>query len=817
MSQASAALLYRRLLMASRLAAIRPFLIPHLHLISWRSVHTSNQPPSHQVTQQPNQRNHRHNNNNNNNSNHHRRQKEINWSKLGVLNEKPPSDADASWLIDQLKLTLDAQSIKGMPRKAVFMMHASIVSSSLLGGIEPKAVVEYLCVFYRQFASLSSRLHLLEVLNIYAENIAQQRETLRPKYDFVIVPGSMPANRVIAFIYRQLFAPNSDITGDNVRELMDAIIAEIARDDNSLTEVTRFNIGESLAKMDGRFAKEDPEIYNYIAANVGKISEKAQASVKRGLIFRLKQMLQRKDTSYDKLLEFLDGLVPQKNPVTLYEDIMGKIISMTPDDHRIEILLKLIRCGLVPVNNKELERSVYKALKGDDSRLIYTILHGREPPMQLNMVSRMRQMTEDVDDSSLDSLIKEPLTEEESDLIAKFYPRNIISVILTSYWIPQRDPERCKEYLEVLKRNITLATNRESQNLTLYNELVLYTDIYLGKFFSYKQLDEELTKNQSKELYGLKDLPSIVSGLENRLDEYHMKHLPRWLVYTIHHHNLTGILAYMDPKLRLYYMGIFFPKSVELFKSLGLMDILEIDPAQISESATPRYKSLVLPEAGLHVKQLTFLYKDIFINLGDKISQSDAMDLFAKLTNYMSSHTDSPLFENKNIPAILDRFIAFGSIRGYSQLLSEVFKIVVDKNYFYDDLEGLASLELEALMKTDPQLSVEKLDEFKKDYPKSKIHYKTYAIMIKGLSLSDSSDAAYRVYVHFSKDYPDFRLRGDSRNLLPLIKGFHWRKDSSRFTKQFEGAEKKPEVHVKVDKYNVKLYDYDTLDDSEQH
>ncbi|QPG73659.1 hypothetical protein FOA43_000972 [Brettanomyces nanus] len=719
---------------------------------------------------------------------------------LGTLFGKLPksSDLNLEYLVDDLDGIMKSFDLASLPQKTLATIHSANVMRLLQNGVSPKLAVSYLCLYYPSFGETSRRLGFFKFYRLSESDY----DCIKPKSEFLVLNKSVPQSRLLTFIYRQMLVESSRITSDVLKELFDNVIRENGANSNAFTSITAYNIAESFMQYAVKFVRiTDPALYDYIISRIIKISSNFEGDNKKGLLFGLRDLLEKRSANYFGLSTFLDRSLPLAEPVKLPEDIAQRMVRITPKDKLVELFVRLVRCNIKPINSRDIDQSIYRALKSNNRYQIYCILKGHIPKM---------------DESGRLLLDDSCLTAQEAEAIKKTYPRNVFFHIIINYYMPRKDSSKVDEYLDLLNQNILLHSISEhdkEQGLNVYRELLLSRDLFFGRFFDYKELDEDLKKSQDKQIYELKDLPSIVHGLERNIAEYHIKQYSGWVIFMAHYHNLSGILAYMDPKLRLYYTVLFFPKSWQVYEQLGLTKLLDVSLDDVEKSVKIENRALILPEDDMHIKQLTFLYKDVFMSMGDKISEVQGMELLNRLVAYSKQHKDTELFHPKNFSSIFHRFITFAAIRKYHKLLYRIYFVIEENDYSYDHIDDFRSYVLESLVQEDPKLSVAKLEELKKEHPDLKVHYKTYAMMIKTLAMSeDSSDDAYKVYMFFSQDYPDFRSKGDSLNLLPLIKNFHWKKDT-KFAKQFRFSEKKSEVKVKVDKFNVKLYDYDQLGD----
>ncbi|VEU22527.1 DEKNAAC103618 [Brettanomyces naardenensis] len=710
---------------------------------------------------------------------------------LGRLFGKPKKDADLGQLVSELDTIVKSYSLKNLPPKTVATVHSANVMRLMSGDVSLSIVMAYLCQYYPSFTDLTKNLGLFDFLKVADQPL------VKPHNQFLILDKSLPQNRLIAFIYRQLLSKDYNIPEDTLKSLFDNAVKEKESSDSSFKNVTSYNVGKSFLSYSGR---KDPQLYDYIVQNVGKLSEDLASEAEKSGLVQLKNLLSRHNVNYRTLFSFLDKATPLSDPVKLPEDVTHKMVHITPRDKLVDLFVRLIRCGLKPISSREIDQSIFKALKGSNTLHIFCILKGRFPRA----------------DESYENAIDERLTSDEARILTSRYPRNTFFNIIVSYYLPRKNGQKVDEYLNLFKQNVeeeSISEYDKEQGLNTCREIALLRDLYFGRFFDYKELDEDLKRSQEKQIYTLDDLSSIVHGLEKKIDSYNIKSYSGWVLFMAHYHNLCGVLAHMDPRLRLYYTVLFFPKALEVYQELGLLELLGVNAEDIENSVKIENQALILKDYDLHIKQLTFLYKDIFMAMSNEITEKKGIELLERLINYVRLHKDMELFQPKNLSSIFHRFITFAAIKQYGGLLDYIYEVIDSNGYSYEHMDDFKSIVLENLVRSDPKLSVVKLEEFKKLQPDLKVHYKTYAMMIKELSMNDIGDDAYKVYLHFSKDYPDFKSRGDSYNLLPLIRNFHWKKDDG-FAKQFKSADDKPETKVKVDKFNVKLYDYDQLGDS---
>lgn len=676
-------------------------------------------------------------------------------------------------------------------RADILNMHSDNVKHFHDKGYPSEYLMEYLASFFKSFEQAAKPLGLLDVFQV----------DLAPYTNYSIVPKllsfdkALPRKSDIVNLYVGILN-NQALPFTSFKTLFENSVLKNGLKSFKFGPSARSRIVDIFANAATRFRKFDEVFYQKImkiqyeftGTNLSNPSEnEIKAPIKS-----LYNSMHSSEQPFEHFYEHLNSMKPLPIPVLLPFKFVKRMLEIIPNNKLDSVFLKIIENGLQADYCSEFRKAIMKCLEDGDLNTKYRILRGHHPKLNVD-----------------NELFYSDLNKEERATIISRYSESLV-IKFAEYWMTQGNEKKTYEYLKLC--SLCLKGSDLSKDEYFCNQLRLRADILFNRFLprEREQNDDKVTCQIEKDMSNgeaVQHLKEICIEYEDKLHSYKLKHYSPYLLFKTHRYNLSRYRVFSNFRITMGYLLLYCPLSLNIFTELGLFRIFDLTPKCLTRDIKID-PNLVCPNSGLLM--LTQIFRNIFIIWGSKLSEDEVIMLFDRIMTCDKKY-GSTILSPKNSSYILKAFIAFASIQGYAKLLFFIYRCMIESNIYYDNMGPFMSTFLESLVSKSPKLCAEKVEEFKRKHPDIKIHYKTYAIMIKKLSMNDSQ-AAYAVYLHFTKDYPDFRSNGDTHNLIPLIKGLGWKKDR-HFAKQFGNTGGKSELRVKVDNFNIKLYDYDKLGD----
>lgn len=694
-----------------------------------------------------------------------------------------------------LRTRVLTSDILPMSKTTVLRMHTINVRHFHDEGYPAEYVLEYMALFFKSFEKTAKVLGLCEIMKIDLTSYSNYPIVPGFLSFYRVLPGNMELVNLCGMILNE---PNRSFKDFKI--LFENGIIKHGFKSLGLNEHEQLSISRIIFETAIRFDRLDGSLFQITKRLRREFPSKR---VRDYIDYEVEEPIRllhagvsSKKQPFDHFWKYLNKLKPFSTPLKPSVTSIKRILKITPVVKIVDVFLKMADKGYQIDYYPRFRSMILKLLLEGNLDTKYCILRGHYPNEKLS--------------GDLKKAFFSDLNDEERIFITTRYSKALL-IKLVEYWMTQDNEKKTYEYLKLC----SLKKNTSVKDRYFLNQLRLRADLLFEKFipFGEGQADNNNSDDDFNDQSDISNeeavqrLRKICAQYEKTLHSYELNHYPEYLLFKTHRFNLSRYRVFSNFKIIMGYLLLYCPLSLDVFTEIGLFRTFHLNPQDLTRDVKIDRK-LVCPST--HLLMLTQIFRNIFIILGNKISEDQAIMLFDGILACDKKH-EFIILNPKNSSRILNAFITFASIQGYTKLLFFIYRCMIENKLYYDNMGSFMSVFLEQLINKSPKLCAEKVDEFRRKFPDDKIHYKTYAIMIKRLAVDDSH-AAYRVYLHFIRDHPGYSSSTDSHDLMPIIKRLGWKRDKY-FAKQFGNTDGKPELRVKVDHFNVRLYDYDKLGD----